>query len=122
MGLLDSVNSALDAVMTGIYADAVYTTVRNAGGGSDFDEPVDIETVYNCKAQINDGMNNARADGDTIERTRYVMILTSSLPIVPAPQDRLRVTPVGGAAEDFRVVRLVERDPANVYYLVEVDS
>lgn len=122
MSIFDSINTAMSSVLTPLYMDATYTAIRPDGTAGDFDEPSETSTVYPCKAQINDSMSNPRGDGDTQTSTRFVMILTSSLPIVPRAQDTIEITPVNGVAETFRIAGLKERDPSNIYYLVEVDA
>jgi hypothetical protein len=119
--MLSGINGVLSSVFTPLYGDATYTAIRSTGGG-DFDEPSEAATDYPCKAQINDSMSNPRGDGDTQTATRFVMVLTASLPVVPRAQDTITITPVGEAAQTFRVSALTERDPANTYYLLEVDA
>lgn len=123
MSIFEGVNSALSSVFETQWSDATYTAIRTDGTGNDFDEPSEDETVYEgVKAQIEDSMAGARGNSDVTTAERMVMILTKTLPIVPASQDKITITPVGGTAETFRVAELKGRDPSNIYYLVKVDA
>lgn len=120
-GIFEGVHDVLSGVFMTIWPNAQYIQI-SGGEVSRYGEPNETPSEpIPCKAQIDDSMSGSRSDGDTVTATRYVMILVESLSVVPAAQDKITITPVGGEAETFTIVRVTERDPANTYYRVEVE-
>lgn len=119
--LFSGINKTFAAVFGAVYPDAVYheeVEVKSATA-----DPSITTVDHNCKAQIDDSMTGTRGDGSTVTNKRHVLILTSTLSIVPKPNDAITITPTeGGAEETLTIVEVAERDPVNSYYRCEVKT
>lgn len=121
--LFDGINKVLSGVAGSFWPSA---TLIKRGETVSTEEPWKVTEsepdTYPCKAQIDDGKASNAGDSDVRTASRHVMILRSSLEVMPEPNDQLTVAPINGSAETLTLVKMVERDPTAVYDRWEIES